>query len=167
MLYCQYGFGQRTVLSFTGQFYNQQTLPAPLGVHEFSYNLFAMQDRGFATKELATLLGVLAHPERIRIVEELRSNELDVASLQKLLEIPHSRVSQNLSILRSHRIVAERREGRHVHYRLVQPRIAAWLLEAMSFLEGEANVAEEIRLALGKARERWGPSPDPLPHSAT
>lgn len=115
-----------------------------------------MADRGFATKELATLLGILAHPERIRIVEELRDGELDVASLQKLLGIAHSRVSQNLGILRSHRVVAERREGRHVFYHLVQPRIASWLLDAMNFLEGDANFTDEIRTALGKARARWG-----------
>src|SRR3954467_1088802 len=107
-----------------------------------------MQDRGFATKELATLLGVLAHAERIRIVEELRNGELDVASLQQILGVAHCRVSQNLGILRSHRIVAERREGRHVYYRLVQPRMAAWLLEAMTFLEGDVNFNEEIRTAL-------------------
>jgi len=115
-----------------------------------------MPDRGFATKELANLLGVLAHAERIRIVEELRNGELDVASLQKLLGVAHARVSQNLGILRSNRIVAERRAGRHVFYHLVQPGMAGWLLEAMSFLEGEANFTDEIRMALGRARERWG-----------
>jgi DNA-binding transcriptional ArsR family regulator len=114
-----------------------------------------MAERSFATRELATLLGVLAHPERIRIVEELRSGELDVASLQKLLDIPHSRVSQNLGILRSHHIVVERREGRHVFYHLVQPDMAVWLLDAMKFLEREADRTDEMRSALTRARERW------------
>jgi len=114
-----------------------------------------MSDRTFCTRELAKLLGVLAHPERIRIVEELRNGELDVNSLQKKLEIAHSRVSQNLSILRSHRIVAERRDGRHVFYRLVQPRIAPWIAEGLDFLEREAQMNEEIRSALGRTREEW------------
>ena len=114
-----------------------------------------MPERVFATKELAKLLGVLAHPERIRIVEELRSSELDVNSLQKLLGVAHSRVSQNLALLRSHRVVAERREGRHVYYRLVQPRIAGWLLEGLDFLERELAMNEEMRSALDRARERW------------
>lgn len=126
-----------------------------------------MPDRSFATRELATLLGVLAHPERIRIVEELRDGELDVASLQKLLGVAHSRVSQNLGILRSHRIVAERREGRHVYYRLVQPAMAGWLLEAMKFLEREADLTDEMRSALTRARERWSqPVNPPAPAAA-
>ena len=124
-----------------------------------------MPDRAFATKELAKLLGVLAHPERIRIVEELRGGDLDVQSRQKLLGVAHSRVSQNLGILRSHRIVTERREGRHVFYRLVQPRLATWLRDGLSFLEREAELNEEIRSALGRAREHWT-DPAPVAESA-
>ena len=125
-----------------------------------------MPDRAFATKELAKLLGVLGHPERIRIVEELRGGELDVNSLQKLLGVAHSRVSQNLGILRSHRIVSERREGRHVFYRLLQPRLATWLRDGLSFLEREAELNDEIRSALGRAREQWTdatPTAEPSP----
>ena len=107
-----------------------------------------MPDRVFATEELARLPGVLSHPERIRIVEELRGGEPDVNSIQKLLGVAHSRVSQNLSILRSHRIVAERRPGRHVYYRLLQPPLATWPLEVLTFLEREANLTDEIRTAL-------------------
>lgn len=108
-----------------------------------------------ATKELAKLIGVLAHPERISIIEELRSGERDVNSLQKALGIAQARVSQNLGILRSHRIVTERREGRHVYYRLLQPAMAAWLVEGLNFLEGEAAVSDEIRSSLGVARITW------------
>jgi DNA-binding transcriptional ArsR family regulator len=114
-----------------------------------------MPDRGFATRELAKLLGVLAHSDRIRIIQELREGELDVNSLQKLLGVAHSRVSQNLGILRSHRLVVDRRKGRHVYYRLVQPRIAAWLLEGLDFLGREAILNDEIRSALERAREHW------------
>ena len=114
-----------------------------------------MNNRLFATRELARLLGVLAHPERIRLLHELRDRELDVNSLQRVLEVAHSRVSQNLSILRSHRIVAERREGRHVYYRLVQPKISVWLLEALEFLERDAALNDEIRSALCRARAEW------------
>lgn len=118
-----------------------------------------MPDRAVATRQLSKLLGVLAHPERIRIVEELRGGELDVNSLQKLLEIAHSRVSQNLGILRSSRIVSERREGRHVYYKLVQPKMAAWLLQGLEFLEREAALNEEIRSSLERAREQWEREP--------
>lgn len=111
--------------------------------------------RAFVTKEMATLLGVLAHPHRVLIVQEIRERELDVNSLQAVLGVSHSRVSQHLSVLRSHRIVAERREGRHVYYRLVQPQIAQWLLEGMRFLEAEAVFSQEMHQALKQTRELW------------
>jgi DNA-binding transcriptional ArsR family regulator len=111
--------------------------------------------RSFVTKEMATLMGVLAHPQRIRIVEELRNRELDVNSLQAILEITHSRVSQHLSVLRSHRIVVERREGRSVFYRLVQPRMAKWMLEGFEFLAVEAHYGAEMREALNVTRQLW------------
>src|SRR4051794_24287252 len=115
-----------------------------------------MLDQTFATRELAKLLGALAHPERIQIVEQLRNCEMDVNSLQKQLGIAHARVSQNLGVLRSRKIVVERRDGRHVFYRLLQPEIAGWIAEGLGFLEREAQMSHETRSALCRARREWG-----------
>ncbi|MBL8217350.1 MAG: winged helix-turn-helix transcriptional regulator [Bryobacterales bacterium] len=115
-----------------------------------------MPARSAVSKELAKLLGVLSHPHRIRIIEELRDNERDVNSLQGLLGVAHSGVSQHLAILRSHRLVAERREGRHVFYHLSQPKLAGWLLDALQFLEISRTEAEEFRAALEETRSLWG-----------
>lgn len=114
-----------------------------------------MPSRAFVSKELAKLLGVLSHPHRIRIIEELRHKELDVNSLQTILGVAHSGVSQHLGLLRSHRLVAERREGRHVYYRLPQPDLARWLLDGLAFLEGNLEQAEEMREALEETRQLW------------
>lgn len=114
-----------------------------------------MPHRALVTKELAALFGVLSHPHRIRIVEELRDGEHDVNSLQLALGISHSGVSQHLMILRAHRLVSERRDGRRVFYQLRQPEIAAWLLEATQFLEGGAAEANELRKAIDKTRRQW------------
>ncbi|MCP6768773.1 metalloregulator ArsR/SmtB family transcription factor, partial [Klebsiella pneumoniae] len=67
-----------------------------------------MPHRDLVTKELAELLGVLAHPHRIRIIEELRDGEHDVNSLQQVLGISHSGVSQHLMVLRASRLVSVR-----------------------------------------------------------
>ena len=93
-----------------------------------------MPTRLIAAQELARLFNALSHPDRIRIVEELRDGERDVNALQAALGVTHSRTSQNLSVLRMHRVVAERREGRHVFYRLVQPDMATWILAGIQFL---------------------------------
>ena len=114
-----------------------------------------MPHRNLVTKELAEFMGVLSHPHRIRIVEELRDGEHDVNSLQKSLGISHSGVSQHLMVLRASRLVSVRREGRHVFYQLRQPEIAGWLLEATRFLEKGTVEAEQLRKAIGKTRRQW------------
>lgn len=114
-----------------------------------------MPARAIVAKELAGLLSALAHPHRIRIVEELGRGEMDVNSLQQELGISHSGVSQNLAILRAHRLVVERREGRHVIYRLAQPELAAWLLRGLDFLEHEITVGANLRGVLESARQHW------------
>ena len=62
------------------------------------------------------------------ILEELRSGERDLASLAKTAGLAHSSVSQHLMDLRAHRVVAERRAGRRVFYRLRSVELAGWLV---------------------------------------
>ena len=114
-----------------------------------------MPYRSVVSRELAELLGVLAHPHRLRIVEELRGGELDVGALKDLLEISQSGVSQHLALLRAHRLVAERREGRHVFYRLCHPELAVWLLDGLTFLEGDAAASQQLRQDVQRARAEW------------
>lgn len=114
-----------------------------------------MPFRKIVLKELSDLLKSLAHPHRLQIVEELGAGEIDVHTLQEALGISHSNVSQHLAILRAHRIVAERREGRSVFYHLKHPELALWLLEALRFVEEEQSSASEIRRAIDSARELW------------
>lgn len=105
------------------------------------------------------MLGALSHPHRIRIVEELRSTELDVNSIQQVLGISHSAVSQNLAILRAHRLVRERREGRRVIYSLTQPSLAGWLLQGITFLTSEMDQRDQVREAAQSVKAIWGEEP--------
>lgn len=114
-----------------------------------------MPHRALVAKELADFLKVLAHPHRVRIVEELRGGELDVNSLQEALGISHSGVSQHLMLLRSHRLVFERREGRRVFYQLGDPEIASWLMVAARFLERKWGMAAELHTAIDKTLKSW------------
>ena len=115
--------------------------------------------RALLTKEMAEFLGVLAHPHRVRIIQELRNGEVDVNGLQKVLEISHSRVSQHLSIMRSHRLVAERRDGRHVYYRVVQHKLAQWLADGLDFLHQDSVHSHEVEDALRRSRSIWTEDP--------
>ena len=89
------------------------------------------------------------------VYEELRSGERDVAALAKATELSHSSVSQHLMVLRAHRVVTERREGRRVIYRLRSEELAQWLVQGMSFLATMDQQTDEVRKAIRKARSKW------------
>ena len=114
-----------------------------------------MPGRLLISRELAELFGILSHPDRIRLIEELGVGEVDVNGLQQALGLPHSRVSQHLSVLRAHRVVAERRAGRHVYYHLLQPELAAWVLLGADFVRSSGPGIAEFRSALRNARLAW------------
>jgi ArsR family transcriptional regulator len=115
-----------------------------------------MPHRKVAAKELATLFGVLSHPERLQIVEELGDRELDVATLTGILGVSHAKTSRHLGSLRAHRVVHERQEGRHVYYRLTQPALAAWVTDGLRFIATSQSAAADIREAAIKSRADWG-----------
>ncbi|QDU98878.1 ArsR/SmtB family transcription factor [Lignipirellula cremea] len=117
-----------------------------------------MPRRLLAANKLGEYLSAIAHPRRIQIIEELRGGETDVGSLKKALKISQSNVSQHLAVLRGHRVVSERRDGRHVFYRLCSLDLAEWLLEGMRFLPEATPAVEEVRDALRDAKAAWTPS---------
>ena len=120
-----------------------------------------MPKKALVAKELAKLFGALSHPDRIRIIEELKhEEELDVQGLQEILSISHSRVSQHLGILRSHRLVSERREGRRHIYHLDSPGVASWILDGLQFIEAELLDPRELHRAVEEARNYWGDQDD-------
>lgn len=126
-----------------------------------------MPFRVVVSENLAELLRVLGHPARIRIVEELRVGEKNVNDLEAAIGIRHSGVSQHLALLRGRGIVTERRDGRHVLYRLRRPGIATWLAEAMVFLERDDSETIALNEALKQTRLAWqADEPDQTPKRA-
>lgn len=115
-----------------------------------------MPFRKVVSKELASFLGVLSHPDRILILHELSGSEKDVSTLAEALQLNPTRVSQQLSLLRSHRLVVERREGRHVYYHLEEPDLSRWLVEGVKFLERDANRQSDFHSAVVSAVDHWG-----------
>jgi DNA-binding transcriptional ArsR family regulator len=112
-----------------------------------------MPERKLVARELADIFKITSNPDRIRIIEELRAGEKDVNSLQEALELPGSRVSQHLTLMRAHRIVEERRDGRHHYYHLTQPDIADWIIEGLNFVEG--RMAGPNKSMITKAKKQW------------
>ena len=112
-----------------------------------------MPSRSTVARELSEIFKVIGHPDRVRIIEELRTSEKDVTTLASETDLPQSRVSQHLALLRSQRLVEEKRDGRHHMYRLVQPEIAQWIVAGIRFIEqrGPASLVADAE----KARQLW------------
>ncbi len=70
--------------------------------------------------EVANVLKAVAHPLRIRIVAILCEGEENVSRLAERLEASQAIVSQQLRILRTHGLVAARREAGFARYRIVE-----------------------------------------------
>ena len=70
------------------------------------------------TRRLAEIFRALGDPTRVRILHALAATELCVCDLAAILGMSQSAVSHQLRLLRSLRLVRNRREGRMVYYAL-------------------------------------------------
>lgn len=112
-----------------------------------------MPSRIMIAKELTEIFKAVAHPDRIRLIEELSQGEVDVNTLAERLNITSSRVSQHLNQLRVMRIVDERRDGRRHMYSLLQPEIAVWIVDALAFVEGRGTNIPKAKI--NTVRRMW------------
>jgi ArsR family transcriptional regulator len=58
----------------------------------------------------------LSEPIRLRIMALLTTGELCVCDLTQVLGLPQSTVSRHMNRLKASRIVADRRDGKWIHY---------------------------------------------------
>ena len=77
--------------------------------------------------EMALRLKSLAHPARLRIMARLRESECCVAQATECLGVSQPNASQHLKALREAGLVAGRRQGTRICYRIADERIAAIL----------------------------------------
>lgn len=68
--------------------------------------------------EAALLLKALANPDRLMLLCQLAQGERSVAQLGQATGIAQPSLSQQLGILRAEGLVATRREGKFIHYRV-------------------------------------------------
>ncbi|MBC7997817.1 MAG: winged helix-turn-helix transcriptional regulator [Leptolyngbya sp.] len=121
-----------------------------------------MPYRAVVSGELAKLFGVLSHPIRIRIIEELKREDLTVGALKDILGITHAAVSQQLSVLRSNHLVVESRQGRNVVYHLRNPALAIWIMEGLGFILPDTSEMEKMRSAIKDVQNAWGSETKPV-----
>lgn len=82
--------------------------------------------------EAAELLAAMANPKRLLILCNLLDEELSVGELSHRVGLGQSPLSQHLSKLRAMKLVATRRDGQMVLYRLASRSVA----EVLTTLHG-------------------------------
>ena len=93
----------------------------------------------------ASICQTLANPKRLEVIDRLRDGEQSVSELAEAMKIGQANLSQHLAIMRQKGIVATRREGLNVYYRLSNPKIikACDLMRQvlLEYLEAGAELA--------------------------
>jgi DNA-binding transcriptional ArsR family regulator len=72
----------------------------------------------------AELCKSLSDTKRLQIIQELRGGERSVSELAGRLGLKQSNTSQHLAVLRRIGVIAPRKEGNAVYYRLADTKIA-------------------------------------------
>lgn len=67
------------------------------------------------------LLKILANPDRLLLLCQLAEGERNVGELQETLGIVQPTLSQQLGVLRREGLVATRRDGKQIYYRITDP----------------------------------------------
>jgi len=71
----------------------------------------------------AGCLKILAHPVRLRIVDALMQGEFPVHRIAEFCGIPPSQTSEHLRLMQGHGLLAARRDGRTVYYKILSPNL--------------------------------------------
>ena len=87
--------------------------------------MMQLDEMKIRASEVAELLKMMAHPDRLMVLCQLVEGEVGVTQLQEGSALSQSAFSQQLSVLRRHGLVSVRKESQQVFYSLTDPRIKA------------------------------------------
>ena len=96
--------------------------------------------------QIALYLRALGQPERLKILLVIGHGEACVCHLEAALDLRQAYISQHLMALRQAGIVAARREGRRIFYRLGNPDLLDFIQQAgrqIGFTEEEITALEQ------------------------
>jgi len=125
--------------------------------------------RSKAKLDMAGLFLALADPTRLRLLNMMDGREVCVCFFVEILKQPQPKVSRHLAYLRRSGLVAARRDGKWMHYRIERPGdagLGAVLEAALKGLRADREMQADLA-RLGKvccAPERFVALQDaPLP----
>ena len=77
---------------------------------------------GSRENSIALLFKALADRTRLRLINLMGEDEVCVCFFVEVLKINQPKISRHLAYLRRAGVVSARREGKWIHYRIVEPR---------------------------------------------
>ncbi len=96
---------------------------------------------------LDLLFRALADPTRLRLLNLIADREICVCFFVEILRISQPKISRHLAYLRRAGIVAARRQGRWMHYRLLTPQdpaASSILKETLTHLRERPDMRREL-----------------------
>ena len=74
-------------------------------------------------EQASECLKVLSHPARLRMVEILMQGKFAVHEIAELCELNPNQTCDHLRLLKGHRLLDSKREGRTVYYTIASPQL--------------------------------------------
>ncbi len=99
------------------------------------------------------MLRQISHPDRIRLIQELQAGGQTVSALAASLDIPATRLSQHLAVLRTMGLVSVSSSGQTREYRLLHPELATWLIDGIDFVAN--RISQANRADIEQAKLLW------------
>jgi ArsR family transcriptional regulator, arsenate/arsenite/antimonite-responsive transcriptional repressor len=105
-----------------------------------------MADKGYSIEEL---FKALADRTRLRLINLMGDDEVCVCFFVEVLKLNQPKISRHLAYLRRAGVVAARRDGKWMHYRIVEPPDPR---AASIFREVRASLANDSDMKRDRAR---------------
>jgi ArsR family transcriptional regulator len=92
----------------------------------------------------ANVLKALGQPTRLKILELLRNGERCVCEIFPAIKEEQSNVSRHLALMKSVGILASRKQGQMVHYRVRDPQVFKLLDSANALLKAHIDERKSL-----------------------
>jgi len=119
--------------------------------------------------EMETLFRALADRTRLRLLNLMGEDELCVCFFVEILRTNQPKISRHLAYLRRAKVVSARREGKWMHYRIVEPpdehaarifrEVRAWLREDAQMQTDRARLVKVCCAPQPPVQLRGAPRP--------
>jgi ArsR family transcriptional regulator, arsenate/arsenite/antimonite-responsive transcriptional repressor len=122
------------------------------------------------TPQLEAVFQALADRTRLRLLNLIADREVCVCFFVEVLAEPQPKISRHLGVLRAAGLVAARRDGKWMHYRMITPGVLEPLVASLVIALKDDPEMQRDRAALDRAccsprvPELLKRAPKPQPH---